>query len=68
MKLSELKERVDRALLRSGNEDLDVCIPNNKNVMGGTPVTQVKSTSTGIDWDSSKFFIIPEVKMIEKPE
>lgn len=65
--LVALKEVVDRyANMRPGRE-LTVCIPNNKGGMGGTSVTPVVFASGGIDWDAGKFFIYPEVKMIERP-
>lgn len=68
MTLLELKQKVDLALQRMGGEDLEVCIPNNKNAMGGTPVTKVRGASCGIDWDRGKFMIYPEIKMIEQNE
>lgn len=67
MTLLELKRRVDLVLERSGSETLEVCIPNNKAVMGGTSVTKVRSANRGIDWDNSKFIIWPEKEMIEQP-
>lgn len=70
MTLKELKAKVDLALLSRGGEDLEVCIPNNANSMGGISVTQVKGAGRGIDWDRGKFIIWPEIKMteIKKPE
>ena len=65
--LISLKEVVDRYLEDSRGRELTVCIPNNKGGMGGTSVTNVVSAHRGIDWDSGKFFIYPEVKMIERP-
>lgn len=69
MTVLELKERIDNYLqmrFRDGAEVM-VCIPNNKGGMGGTSVTYVNGAHGGIDWDASKFFIRPEVKMIERP-
>lgn len=68
MTLLELKQKVDLALLRKGSETLNVCIPNNIVAMGGTQVTNVKNACAGFDWDSDKFMIYPEVKMINKNE
>lgn len=67
MKLKELKERVDWAIENS-RKDLDVCIPNNKVGIGGTSVTSVIQAAQGIDWDSGKFIIWPEEKMIQMKE
>lgn len=66
MTLKELKERVSR--LDERFDDLEVCIPNNKGGYGGLSVTKVKGAHRGIDWDNGKFFIWPEVEMIEKPK
>jgi len=68
MTLLELKEYIDHALNQIGNEDAEVCIPNNKNTMGGVSVTHVKHSHMGIDWDSNKFILYPEVKMVEQDE
>lgn len=66
MTLKELKQIVDRVIERqSGNEYLQVCIPNNKNSMGGVSVTNVLSANQGVDWDKGKFFIRPEKDMVE---
>ncbi len=69
MTLKELKEAIDRIYSTHGIsdriDDIIVCIPNNKNGMGGTPVTNTIGAYKGIDWDSGKFMIYPEVKMIE---
>lgn len=65
MTLKELKEKVDAVLRHEGNEDLEVCIPNNKPSMGGISVTKVKNAHAGIDWNRSKFIIYPEKKLIE---
>jgi hypothetical protein len=68
MKLKELKQIIDNCCNRSERyQDLEVCIPNHKQGgMGGASTTKVKSASKGIDWDSGKFFIFPEVKMVER--
>jgi hypothetical protein len=67
MTIKQLKERVDWAVENS-REDLDVCIPNNKVGIGGTSVTSVRQAAQGIDWDSGKFIIWPETKLIESQE
>lgn len=67
MTLVQLKERVDTILEMRRGRELTVCIPNNKGGMGGSSVTSVVSVYTGIDWDSGKFFIQPQTKMIEMP-
>ena len=67
MTLRELKQRVDFILeQRDQYGDIEVCIPNGKNTMGGTSVTPVKIAYRGIDWDSSKFIIVPETPMVEQ--
>lgn len=69
MTLKELKERIDWYLEHNiRNGELEVCIPNQKGGMGGTSVTYVKTANKGIDWDKNKFFIFPEVDMIEQPK
>jgi hypothetical protein len=68
MTLEELKQKIDHYYEMSDRyHDLEVCIPNNKNGYGGTSVTMIKNAHRGVDWDSGKFFIIPETPMIEKP-
>lgn len=62
-----LKELVDRHIEMKPGRELTVCIPNNKGGMGGTSVTYVTSAHGGIDWDAGKFFLYPEVQMIERP-
>lgn len=72
MTLKELKEAIDRVYYTHHNhdrvDDIIVCIPNNKNGMGGTPATGIEGAHKGIDWDSGKFMIYPETKMIELKE
>lgn len=65
MKLEELKNKIDFYCLHGGIDGIEVCIPNNKGGMGGTPVTKVKFASRGFDWDSDKFMITPDVPMVE---
>lgn len=65
MTLIELKEIIDFLLQTEGNEDLKVCIPNNKPSMGYTSVTYVKNVCKGFDWDSQRLFIYPENEMTE---
>lgn len=67
MILKELKEKIDRYYeMNEMYHDLEVCIPNHKRGMGGTSVTKVKYANKGIDWDSGKFIITPEVEMVER--
>lgn len=69
MTLKELKQRVDTYYeMNERYHDLEVCIPNNKGGLGGTSVTKVKYANKGIDWDSGKFILSPEVPMIERPK
>lgn len=67
MNLKELKQKVD-ACFDKGEQyhNLRVCIPNNKGGWGGTSTTTLKYASKGIDWDSGKFILTPEVLMVEK--
>lgn len=62
-----LKEVLERCLEMRRGRELNVCIPNNKGGMGGTSATNVVFAGGGIDWDAGKFFIYPQVKMIEMP-
>ena len=64
MKLKDLKASVDRAMMRSGNEDLEVCIPTGKPSMGPTSTTGVRCANPGIDWDAGKFIIWPEKQQV----
>jgi hypothetical protein len=63
MKLSELKKYVDRQFefMRAG-EDPEVVIQIKLpySTVGGSPFVKVKSVQMGFDWDSGKFFIMPE--------
>lgn len=61
MKLSELKQHVDRAISLHRHEDPEVVISVELpySTIGGTPVVDVKTAQLGFDWDSGKFFIIP---------
>jgi hypothetical protein len=69
MTLAELKERVDIYYnMNPQYHDLEVCIPNGKGGMGGLSTTKVQYANKGIDWDAGKFFLSPEVPMIEKPQ
>ena len=69
MKLTELKEKVDRAYARlKEGEDLDVVITNNKSQMGAIGTTKIKSAQEGFDWERGLFILKPEVLMIEKSE
>jgi hypothetical protein len=69
MTLEELKKRVDTYYeMNEQYRYLEVCIPNNKGGMGGTPVTNVKFANKGIDWDSGKFILTPEKPMVEKEQ
>lgn len=67
MTLKELKEKIDWFIMQNPDYgELEVCIPNNKpGFSGGTPCTYVLNASKGIDWDSDKFIIYPEVRMSE---
>lgn len=65
MTLEELKVRVDRCY-NERTKDLIVCIPNNKAGFGYLPATGVTGAGKGMDWNNSKFFIWPEVDMVEQ--
>lgn len=67
MTLKELKQKVDVYYnMDERYHELEVCIPNHKGGMGGTSVTKVKYANKGIDWDSGKFIITPEIQMVER--
>jgi hypothetical protein len=66
MKLKELKELVDYALLEKGAENFEVVIPNNKPSIGPLSVTKVMWANPLFDWDYGRFIITPENKMIEE--
>ena len=68
MTLRELKQIVDRTILRRGNDELDVVIPNHKPSMGGISTTNVRGANQGIDWNRGMFILWPDKKMVEKEE
>lgn len=66
MKLSELKELVDRAVKTSRDyEDHEVVIavklPNT--TVGAIPMVAVKSVNKGFDWENGKFIIRAEEEL-----
>lgn len=63
MKLSELKKYVDRQFefMRSGDDpEVVIAIKLPYSTVGGSPFAKVKTVQMGFDWDSGKFFIMPE--------
>lgn len=69
MTLKELRHSIDMVYQSHPQDadDLIVGIPNNKKgILGGKPITGIKSVCKGFDWDAGTFFLIPEVKMIEQ--
>ena len=67
MNLLELKKRIDAVLSteRIPADEIEVVIPNNKPAVGPTSATTVKSAGKGFDWNRGRFFIKPEVDMVE---
>lgn len=65
MDIRDLKEIVDQTLDGNPDSKFKVCIPNNKSGFGGTSVTYIEYANIGFDWDSGKFILEPENKMIE---
>lgn len=66
MKLSELKQWVDRQIQYQGlHEDPEVVISIKLpySTVGGSPFVKVKSVQMGFDWDDGKFFINPEEEL-----
>jgi len=57
MTLRELKQIVDRTILRRGNDELEVVIPNNKTSMGEISTTKVLGANQGIDWNRGMFIL-----------
>lgn len=62
MKLSELKQFVDRQLEFNGREDPEVVIRIKMpyTTVGGSPTVKIKTVQMGFDWDSGKFMLCPE--------
>jgi hypothetical protein len=62
MKLSELKQFVDRQLEFNGREDPEVVIRIKMpyTTVGASPTVKVKTVQMGFDWDSGKFMLYPE--------
>lgn len=62
MKLSELKQFVDRQLEFNGREDPEVVIGIKMpyTTVGALPTVKVKTVQMGFDWDSGKFMLYPE--------
>lgn len=65
MTLKELKERIDS--LMDKHADDEVCIPNNKSGVGGTPATGIRQVNIGFDWNRGLVFIVPENMLQEIP-
>jgi hypothetical protein len=62
MKLSELKNLVERYSRSEYQEDPEVVIQIKLpySTVGGSPFVRVKAVYPGFDWDHGKFFVIPE--------
>ena len=65
MRLIDLKKAIDFYLENGNNYHLEVVIPNNKHQMGATSATKLKGVSVGFDWNTGRFFLLPENKMQE---
>jgi len=67
MTLKELHKKltVMMAVNETHAED-KVCVVTNERVMGGTPVSEVKSVVSGIDWDSGNLLLICSDKLIKQ--
>lgn len=71
MKLSELKQMVDRAVeqcerYHNNPDNITVRIPTYKTgTAGHIPCTDVKSANMGFDWEASSFLIRPEKELRE---
>lgn len=67
MTLADLQKRINAALSteKISAEEIEVVIPNNKPSLGSSSATAVSGAFKGLDWDKGKFFIKPEVDMIE---
>lgn len=66
MKLSELKKYIDRQFeyMRAGDDpEVVIQIKLPYSTVGGSPFAKVKSVQMGFDWDSGKFFIMPEEEL-----
>ena len=63
MKLHEFKnivEHCNNSLYESEEEKVVIAIKRPWATVGGSPFVEVKSASSGFDWDKGKFFIYPE--------
>ena len=63
MKLHEFKNIVDHcnnSLYENEEEKVVIAIKRPWSTVGGSPFVEVKSASSGFDWDQGKFFIYPE--------
>jgi len=66
MKLSDLKELVNRLITRDDPEVV-IKIKYPFTTIGGTPSVPVKYISSGFDWDKGKLIIIP-TEVLSKPD
>lgn len=65
MKLSELKQFVDRQLEFNGREDPEVVVRIKMpyTTVGASPTVKVKNVQMGFDWDAGKFMLYPEEEL-----
>lgn len=68
MNLHNLKREVERLSAISYNGEESVCIELDIPGLGGVVCVPVKSIYLGIDWDSGRCIIKPEVSLIKKDE
>jgi hypothetical protein len=59
MKLSELREAVDRAIRSAGGEDLDVVIRTQNPSCPARGAVELKMAGRGSDWDAWRFLLFP---------
>lgn len=64
MKLSELKQRIDRIVEVSRyDQEVMIAIKLPYATVGARPMTAVKSVGSGFDWEQGKFIIWPETDL-----
>ena len=71
MKLKELREIVNRVydINPEKNGEIKVVIPDmDRTQYGGTQYVEIDDARNGFDWDSGKFFLIPEYRISVKVE
>lgn len=67
MKLKQFKEMIDAFVAYGDGEDT-VCVVLSEPTLGPSSTSLVKTVMCGFDWDTGKFMIYCEDKLVKKEE